>query len=111
MQGTHASGGVAAPPPPRVTVRRVVGSLRGPGQSPVLPFACSNGRGGGWSTPPPAARCQTGTGAAVLHTPQSRPNTRPNQRHHQRVMAKAVAGQAPPPSLGGEWVGWTGIIN
>ena len=28
------------PPPPRVAFRRVVVSLRGPGQSPVLPFAC-----------------------------------------------------------------------
>ena len=31
------------PPPPRVTFRRVVVSLRGPGQSPVLPFACCVG--------------------------------------------------------------------
>ena len=31
------------PPPPCVTVRRVVVSLRGPGQSPVLPFACCVG--------------------------------------------------------------------
>ena len=29
--------------PPRVTFRRVVVSLRGPGQSPVLPFACCVG--------------------------------------------------------------------
>ena len=28
------------PPPPCVTFRRVVAPLRGPGQSPVLPFAC-----------------------------------------------------------------------
>ena len=28
---------------PRVTFRRVVVSLRGPGQSPVLPFACCVG--------------------------------------------------------------------
>ena len=40
------------PPPPRVTFRRVVAPLRGPEQSPVLPFACcvasllSVGRGG-----------------------------------------------------------------
>ena len=32
-----------APPPPRVTFRRVVVSLRGPGQSPGLPFACCVG--------------------------------------------------------------------
>ena len=31
------------PPPPCVTFRRVVVSLRGPGQSPVLPFACCVG--------------------------------------------------------------------
>ena len=37
-------GTVRAPPrPPRVTFRRVVVSLRGPGQSPVLPFACCVG--------------------------------------------------------------------
>ena len=30
-------------PTPRVTFRRVVASLRGPGQSPVLPFACCVG--------------------------------------------------------------------
>ena len=30
-------------PPPCVTFRRVVVSLRGPGQSPVLPFACCVG--------------------------------------------------------------------
>ena len=30
-------------PPPRVTFRRVVVPLRGPGQSPVLPFACCVG--------------------------------------------------------------------
>ena len=44
---------------PRVTFRRVVVSLRGPGQSPVLPFACcvgslrSVGRCGRCSSPPP----------------------------------------------------------
>ena len=31
------------PPPPCVTFRLVVVPLRGPGQSPVLPFACSSG--------------------------------------------------------------------
>ena len=31
------------PPPPCVTFRRVVVSLRGPGQSPVRPFACCVG--------------------------------------------------------------------
>ena len=31
------------PPPPCVTFRRVVVSLRGPGQSPGLPFACCVG--------------------------------------------------------------------
>ena len=31
------------PPPPRVTCRRVAAPLRGPGQSPVLPFACCVG--------------------------------------------------------------------
>ena len=31
------------PPPPRVAFRRVAVSLRGPGQSPVLPFACCVG--------------------------------------------------------------------
>ena len=31
------------PPPPCVTFRRVVAPLRGPGQSPVLPFACCVG--------------------------------------------------------------------
>ena len=31
------------PPPPVVTFRRVAVSLRGPGQSPVLPFACCVG--------------------------------------------------------------------
>ena len=36
-------GSTAVPPPPRVTFRRVVVSLRGPGQSPVLPFACCVG--------------------------------------------------------------------
>ena len=36
------SGGEGQPPP-RVTVRRVVVSLRGPGQSPGLPFACCVG--------------------------------------------------------------------
>ena len=33
----------ATPPPPCVTCRRVVVSLRGPGQSPVRPFACCVG--------------------------------------------------------------------
>ena len=33
----------APPPPPCVTFRRVAISLRGPGQSPVLPFACCVG--------------------------------------------------------------------
>ena len=33
-------GKVRTPPPPRVTFRRVVAPLRGPGQSPVLPFEC-----------------------------------------------------------------------
>ena len=31
------------PPPPRVALRRVAVALRGPGQSPVLPFACCVG--------------------------------------------------------------------
>ena len=31
------------PPPPRATCRRVAVSLRGPGKSPVLPFACCVG--------------------------------------------------------------------
>ena len=31
------------PPPPCVTFRRVAVSLRGPGQSPVHPFACCIG--------------------------------------------------------------------
>ena len=31
------------PPSPRVTFRRVVAPLRGPGQSPALPFACCVG--------------------------------------------------------------------
>ena len=35
--------GPEPPPRPCVTVRRVVVSLRGPGQSPVLPFACCVG--------------------------------------------------------------------
>ena len=35
--------GVPTPPPPCVTFRRVAVSLRGPGQSPVLPFACCVG--------------------------------------------------------------------
>ena len=35
--------GWRTPPPPRVTLRRVVVSLRGPGQSPALPFACCVG--------------------------------------------------------------------
>ena len=34
------AAGVGDPPPPCVTIRRVIASLRGPGQSPVLPFAC-----------------------------------------------------------------------
>ena len=37
------SGGAFDPPPPRVTFRRVAVSLRGPGQSPVLPSACCVG--------------------------------------------------------------------
>ena len=32
-----------APPPPCVTFRLVVAPLRGPGRSPVLPFACCVG--------------------------------------------------------------------
>ena len=49
----------ASPPPPRVTFRLVVAPLRGPGRSPVLPFACcvgsllSVGRCGRCSSPPP----------------------------------------------------------
>ena len=35
--------GLGRPPPPCVTFRRVVVSLRGPGQSPVLPFTCCVG--------------------------------------------------------------------
>ena len=38
-----ASSSARVAPPPRVTVRRVVVPLRGPGQSPVLPFACCVG--------------------------------------------------------------------
>ena len=42
-----SEGGLLPPPPPRaaprVTFRRVAVSLRGPGQSPVLPFACCAG--------------------------------------------------------------------
>ena len=34
---------LAPPPPPCVTFRRVVAPLRGPGQSPVRPFACCVG--------------------------------------------------------------------
>ena len=42
---THPTPGAPAhpPPPPCVTFRRVAVSLRGPGQSPVLPFACCVG--------------------------------------------------------------------
>ena len=46
---------LAPPPPPCVTFCRIAVSLRGPGQSPVLPFACcvgslrSVGRCGRWS--------------------------------------------------------------
>ena len=36
-------GDVHAQPPPCVTFRLVVVSLRGPGRSPVLPFACCVG--------------------------------------------------------------------
>ena len=39
-------------PPPCVTFRLVVVSLRGPGQSPVLPFACSR-RVAAFCRPPP----------------------------------------------------------
>ena len=40
---TPQEGGFTLPWTPRVTFRRVVVSLRGPGQSPVLPFACCVG--------------------------------------------------------------------
>ena len=40
LEGGSFFGG---PPPPRVKFRRVVVPLRGPGQSPVLPFACCVG--------------------------------------------------------------------
>ena len=45
----EAQSGSGTPPPPCVTFRLVVVSLRGPGQSPVLPFACCVGslRSGG----------------------------------------------------------------
>ena len=51
IHGARGGGGgeddLADPPPqaepPRVTFRLVVVSLRGPGQSPVLPFACCVG--------------------------------------------------------------------
>ena len=45
MPNGHSAGGQqeAHPPPPRVTCRPVFVSLRGPGQSPVLPFACCVG--------------------------------------------------------------------
>ena len=43
LRGPGQSPVVPSPPPPRVTFRRVVVSLRGPGQSPVLPFACCVG--------------------------------------------------------------------
>ena len=39
----HGAPLICPPPPPRVTFRRVIVSLRGPGQSPVLPFACCVG--------------------------------------------------------------------
>ena len=39
----QTTGLASAPPPPCVTFRPVVVSLRGPGQSPVLPFACCVG--------------------------------------------------------------------
>ena len=43
---SHPKGSSFVPwgtPPPSVTFRRIVASLRGPGQSPVLPFACCVG--------------------------------------------------------------------
>ena len=36
----HRQAAPSAPPGPRVTARQVAVSLRGPGQSPILPFAC-----------------------------------------------------------------------
>ena len=44
-RGGHSGCGWGEPPPPApcVTFRRLAVSLRGPGQSPVLPFACCIG--------------------------------------------------------------------
>ena len=42
-QGSFQGGGGVCPPSPCVTFRLVVVSLRGPGQSPILPFACCVG--------------------------------------------------------------------
>ena len=42
-EDTNNQAAVPRPGPPRVTFRRVVAPLRGPGQSPVLPFACCAG--------------------------------------------------------------------
>ena len=43
LSAEHASVFSENPPPPCVTFRRVVAPLRGPGRSPVLPFACCVG--------------------------------------------------------------------
>ena len=40
---THGPRPPTRPSPPRVTFHRVVAPLRGPGRSPVLPFACCAG--------------------------------------------------------------------
>ena len=41
--GLSLRGGGVSTPPPRVTFRRVLAPSRGPGQSPLLPFACCVG--------------------------------------------------------------------
>ena len=66
-KGGGGSGGC----PPCVTFRRVAVSLRGPGQSPVLPFACCVGLLRFAPPPPPSgAELSKGAlGADALHDP------------------------------------------
>ena len=69
------------PPPPRVTFRRVVVSLWGPGRSLVLPFACCVGslrfvgRCGRCSPPPQGSTRRTHT---APHPPQDPPGGAPS---------------------------------
>ena len=88
----HLVGGGGLPPP-RVTFRRVVVSLQGPGQLPVLPFACCVGL----PPPPPAVYGHSNTSLPLAPPPGPGPGAQGGWRMGTpggRWSAAAPAAQA-----------------